>query len=69
MIVYLNFRIYKQSLGDIIINQKIAIISTKNGILLNNVSSQYKLADTLHFVTLTGVRVNIWCHQIYEKCN
>ena len=27
--------IYKLSSGDIIINQKIAIISTKNGILLN----------------------------------
>ena len=31
VILFLNFRIYKLSLGDVILNPKIAIISIKNG--------------------------------------
>ena len=61
MILYLNFRKYKLSLGDIIINQKITIISTKKGYYLIWIHYNTKLADTFDFATFTGVRVNIWC--------
>ena len=43
-------------MGDIIINQKITKFPLNRWIHHNT-----KLADTFHFVTFTGVRVNIWC--------